>query len=180
MSEPIRTNELEKHLAGQVLITLAKRVNESIGIFNGWLLAAYVGAFSFILARFPQISTFVDAWYIRWALVLLLVAFVFALPARLMAAQVAGATAVNDDVIALAAKYGQFTGPIWEREYLSGLLLFPNRLLARRMMKKIHMGDLAAGGRLIALLAQWAAVLVWVQMFLGIAAAIFLLCGLKV
>jgi hypothetical protein len=173
------TEELQKHLAGQVLMTLAKRVNEHISTFSGWLLAAYVGAFSLVLARFPQISEFVDARYIKWALILLLVAFVVAVPARLMSAQVASAAAAHDDVMALIEKHGPFAGPTWRREYLSGLLPFPNRRMTVRVMKKVDMGDLAAGGRLIAKLSQWMAVLVWVQMFLGIFAAGLLLTGLK-
>jgi hypothetical protein len=160
-------------------MTLAKRVNEHISTFSGWLLAAYVGAFSLVLARFPQISEFVGARYIKWALILLLGAFVIAVPARLMSAQVASAAATHDDVIALIEKHGSFVGPTWRREYLAGLLPFPNRLMAVWVMKKVGAGDLAASGRLVAKLSQWMAVLVWVQMLLGIFAAGLLLIGLK-
>jgi hypothetical protein len=168
----------EKRLAAAVFVKLAKRVTESIGPFGGWMLAAYAGAFSFVLSKYPEVSTFVDAPHIRDALMWLLAAFVLALPSRLMIAQVTSGLAVTEDMPALVAQHEPYDRTIWAREYLSGLIL-PNRLIAGCVMRKVQSGDIAAGARLIAKLSQWQAVTVWVQILCGIIATGCLVFGLK-
>lgn len=170
-------NLVEKQLAGRLLVLTSKEVTDSISNFSTWLLAGYGAAFSLLAAQIGKSPQTLPAHSLRWAMGLLLAAFLLAIVVRFLFAQVAASARAYEGVPALMKSAGPDANldiDVFVSEYARGLP--PGlRNLARRQMAKSKAGDIAAGARLIARLSQISVALTLVQMMLGFAAAAVIL-----
>ncbi|WP_148415292.1 hypothetical protein [Noviherbaspirillum massiliense] len=164
------------------LIVAARKVNESLGSFSGWLIAGVGGAFTLLLGSYETVSRFVCVSNIKAALLLLVIGLIVSIFARLLSAIVSSALGSHDASTALFKQHVQagekFDVARFISEFERGLFPY-QRWVAQRTMKKALSGDIVASARLIAKLSQAQALLVLSEALLAITAAAALVSGLK-
>jgi hypothetical protein len=171
-----------KIMAITSLVTAAKKSNESLESFSGWLIVGVGTAFSLLLANFETVSRFVCVSYVRNALLCLVLGLVVSILARLLSAMVASAIGSHEASTAFVKQFVNTDETVdldvFITEFERGLFPY-QRWVARRSMEKARSGDTVAGARMIAKLSQVQTLFVLSEAALTIAAAAILVAGLN-
>lgn len=170
-------------VARESLLLAAKKVNESLGVFSGWLAAGVGATFSLLLTNLDTVSRFVAVSYVRVALLLLVISLGFSVIAKLLSSIVSSALGSHEGTVTLIKKFQESSEQIdlnvFVFEYERSLFFY-QRWIVRRSIEKAKAGDLVASARLVARLSQIHALIVILgEAALAIAAAGMLVAGLK-
>lgn len=163
--------------AGRVLTAMANRVSSELVAFSSWILLGFGAILGLVLANIQTVSKFVAPESLGFAVKLFLVAVIFNVLQRYMAAIVSASVTLAKEVEAMPihpnADMAAFLGEI------EAATLWPMKIMVRWSSRKIAAGDFAVGGRLNARLAQAQAWFVFVQLIVVVAAALVIANALQ-
>lgn len=181
MTEPTELHE--RIAAGQLLSLGAHRISEQLSSLSGWMLVGFGGAYTLVFANYASLQEVVSLHSLHTSLFLLLIAFVFGVLQRWLAAMIAASAATAEKAEEIGSKLAKIGRDIdfkvMFREMEKGVY-YPSRWVVRRSFERAMAGDFAASGRLSAGLSQVQMFFVAVQTGFAIAAAAVVACGFKV
>jgi hypothetical protein len=158
----------ESILSARLLSLMAVRVSERLAVFSSWLVGSFAALLALLISNLETIHTFLPPACIGTSSTLFLFAVGLHVVQRYLFALVSGSYSVGTEVEAMTLPPSLNVEAIWEQ--LEKATLWPARILVKRTIKKMRVGDLAAGGRLNATLAQIQGFLVLTQMVFVVAA----------
>lgn len=163
--------------AGRVLTAMANRVSLELVAFSSWMLLGFGAILGLALANIETVSKFVAPESLGLAVKLFLVAVVFNVLQRYMAAIVSASVTLGKEVEALPIDPNLDIASFSRQ--IEGATFWPMKLMVRWSNRKIAGGDFAVGGRLTARLAQVQAWFVLVQVIAVLAAALVIANALQ-
>jgi hypothetical protein len=178
----MKPSEIQANIfAGQALVVATNRVSASLDTFSGWLAAGFGAALALFIANLDTVSDFVSLESIKCAAFLFLASAFLAVIDKFLAAFIAAGTTTATEGAALgkdlAERGVEFDVPAFFSE-IARALFWPLSAFARRAFAKVGTGDFAGPSRMYTKAAQIQAVVVVIQAFLSLAAAVVIVCGL--
>ena len=180
-SNPDNRLALDRVVAGQLLMSVARHSSQSMDAFSGWMLAGFRGAFALVLANIDRVATFLKPEALKVGASWYLGAVLLGVVEKALAAVVASGVAAGVDGEAMGRQIAEnelqvdFSQVFTEMEKA---LWPPFRGVARNAFKKSVAGDHAAGGRLCLAFAQVQSWIVAIEAILVVIGALIVLGGL--
>ena len=173
----------ERVTAGRLLATSAAQISAHLDSFCSWLLIGVGGAYTLVLANLDSLQQLISPRSLQKSLLLLLIAIVFGVFQRWLAAIVAASAATGEkaDQIGkdLAAQDIDVDFKVVFREMERGTY-YPAKWIVRRSFNKAMAGDFAISGRVAAAISQIQSVLAFILAGFVVAAIAVTVCGVKV
>lgn len=163
--------------AGRVLTAMANRVSSELVSFSSWMVLGFGAILGLVLANIDTVSKFVAPNAFGLAVKLFLVAVIFNVLQRYMAAIVSASVTLAKEVEAMPVHPNADIAAFMHQ--IEDATLWPMKLMVRWSNRKIAAGDFAVGGRLNARLAQAQAWFVFAQLIAVVAAALVIANALQ-
>ncbi len=152
MNQQPSTSADENVYLGKVFLTMGAQISSGLATFSGWMLIGFVAILGALLANLDSATKFLAANAMSSIAGLFAAAVFFHVIQRYPAAIVASSAAAGKEIEEHPAPGGMRIEAILE--HMEQATFWPTRYLVRRSNRKILQGDLAAGGRLILMLAR--------------------------
>lgn len=159
---------------------MASSATKAIGDFQKWLVAGYGAVISLAIPKASDLAAVVGQAPLLWALSLLVLSLVLAVPAMLIGSVLTASAGVKDAEKDVAKIVAEADRPIDMRAFHDGLeraLWLPARLGAQWSRRRLERGDWTAPARFQAKLSQAQSLLVITQLLLGVIAVIVAVSG---
>ena len=165
----------EAIIANGLMASMGNRVTEQLSTFSSWLIASYALVLGLLIANIKSVAMFLPAACIGSSAEFYLVALLFHVFQRYLAASLAAGAAVQKDTEELLAKKNDPNLPPLQPTVIFDLvargLWWPVNKYTNWLIRKMLAGDLSLAGRAQMVMAQIHALLVFAQMMLIIWAA---------
>ncbi|WP_298208572.1 hypothetical protein [Acidovorax sp.] len=164
---PISTDE--SVYLGRVFLTMGAQVSSGLATFAGWMLIGFAAILGTLLANLDKAAKYLAPNTLSTFAELFAAAVFLHLVQRYSAAVVASSAAAGKEVELHPVPADMQMAVLLDS--MEQAVLWPTKWLVRRSNRKILAGDIAAGGRLILVLAQVEAWLVLGQLLIAFYAA---------
>lgn len=156
----------QDYFTSRVLVVMGGTVSSELAKFSDWMMIGYGAAIGLIVSNLDKVNTHLSTESIQCAVKLYLVATVFHIVQRFLAARIAAMVAVTESVSTLSLPSG-FEHPRFIESIITSIW-YPVRWWASRSMRK---NDPLLSGRLSSRLSQSQMVLAFIQTGLLISSA---------
>jgi hypothetical protein len=168
MNTPRPVSVNESAYLGRVFLTMGAQLSSGLATFSGWMLIGFAAILGTLLANVDKAAKFLAPNALSCFAELFACAAFLHLLQRYSAAIVATSAAAGKEVEAHPVPPDMPVEVLLDG--MRSAMLWPARWLVRGSHQKIRQGDIAAGGRLILIMAQIEAWLVFAQLLVVIAA----------
>ena len=174
-----KSNTEESILIGELLSLMSFAVTSSLEKFSSWLLVGFGAAFALILSNIEIVSKFIPVQDIKTGVLLYLIALASGVIQRWLAVGVMAGAMASKEAKELGANASDTVNINNVLTEIENVTLYPQKWFIRYQYNKLRRGDLAATGRMLAVMAQLQSYLVLIQGGLVISSIIVMVFGIN-